>query len=178
MDVTHLMPAGMVLIVALSGCAPERMEAIWPEPRPLGREFAAYKPPDEPLRSSQVSPLEPTGVLRLEEVLRRALLQNPELSATAFEVRAADARAIQAGLLPNPEVELELEEFAGTEELRGVQGAESTFQLSQLIELGGKRAGRLRAAGLQRDLAGWDYEAKRLEVLTEATKAFIDVLVA
>jgi outer membrane protein, heavy metal efflux system len=148
MDVTHLMRAGMVLIVALSGCAPERMEATWPEPRPLGKEFAAYKPPAEPSRSSQVSPLEPTGMLRLEEVLRTALLQNPELSATAFEVRAADARALQAGLLPNPELELELEEFGGTGELRGTRASESTFQLSQLIELGGKRARRLRASGL------------------------------
>jgi cobalt-zinc-cadmium efflux system outer membrane protein len=176
MEVTHLMPAGMVLIIALSGCAPERREALWPEPRPLGGEFAAYKPPAEPPRSLQVSPLEPTGVLRLEEVLRTALLQHPELSATAFEVRAADARAVQAGLLPNPE--LELEDFGGTGELRGTRASESTFQLSQLIELGGKRARRLRASGLERDLAGWDYEAKRLEVLTEATKAFIDVLVA
>ena len=32
--------------------------------------------------------------------------------------------------------------------------------------------------GLERDIAGWDYEAKRLEVLTEATKAFVDVLAA
>jgi len=178
MEVTHLMPAGMALIVALSGCAPERRDAIWPAPRPLGSALAAYKPPAEPPRPSQVSPLEPTGVLRLEEVLRMALLQNPELSATAFEVRAADARAIQAGLLPNPELELELEDFGGTGELRGTQASESTFQLSQLIELGGKRARRLRASGLERDLAGWDYEAKRLEVLTEATKAFIEVLVA
>jgi hypothetical protein len=67
MEVTHLMPAGMVLIVALSGCAPERREAIWPEPRPLGREFTAYKPPAEPPRPSQVPPLEPTGVLSLEK---------------------------------------------------------------------------------------------------------------
>jgi len=31
---------------------------------------------------------------------------------------------------------------------------------------------------LEHDLAGWDYETKRLAVLTEATKAFVDVLVA
>ena len=111
-------------------------------------------------------------------MLRATLLQNPELSATAFEVRTAEARTLQAGLLPNPELELELENFGGTGEVRGVDASESTFQLSQLIELGGKRARRLRAAGLERDLAGWDYEAKRLEVLTEATKAFVDVLAA
>jgi outer membrane protein, heavy metal efflux system len=178
MVITHLMRAGIVLTVALSGCAPERMEAIWPEPRPLGRDFPAYKAAAEPPPSSQAASAEPTGVLRLEEVLRMALLQNPELSSTAFEVRAAEARALQAGLPPNPELELEIEDFGGTGEVRAFQASENTLQLSQLIELGGKRARRLRAAGLERDLAGWDYEAKRLEVLTDASKAFIAVLAA
>src|SRR5262249_53042202 len=89
-----------------------------------------------------------------------------------------EARTLQTSLFPNPEIELELENFGGAGDVRGVDSSESTFQLSQLIELGGKRAKRLRAAGLERDIAGWDYEAKRLEVLTEATKAFIDVLAA
>jgi cobalt-zinc-cadmium efflux system outer membrane protein len=118
------------------------------------------------------------GTLSLDEVLRAALLQNPELSSTAFEVRAAEAQTLQASVLPNPELELELEDFGGTGEVRGVQASESTLQLSQLVELGGKRARRVHAAGLERDLATWDYEAKRLDVLTEATKAFIDVLAA
>ena len=113
-----------------------------------------------------------------EEVLRTAVLQNPDLSSTTFEVRAAEARTLQAGLFPNPETELELEDFGGTGVVRGVQASQSTLQLSQLIELGGKRAKRLRAAGLERHIAGWDYEAKRLDVLTEATKAFVDVLAA
>ena len=30
MDVTHLMPVGIMLIVTLSGCASECMEALWP----------------------------------------------------------------------------------------------------------------------------------------------------
>jgi outer membrane protein, heavy metal efflux system len=55
------------------------------------------------------------------------------------------------------------------------RAAEATLQLSQLIELGGKRAKRLRLAGLERELTGWDYEVKRLDVLTEAKKAFVDV---
>jgi cobalt-zinc-cadmium efflux system outer membrane protein len=55
---------------------------------------------------------------------------------------------------------------------------ETTFVLSHLLELGGKRSKRTRLAALERDLAGWDYEAKRLDVLTDATKAFVEVLVA
>ena len=178
MDVTHLMPVGIALIVTLSGCASERMEVLGPEPRPLEETSQLTEPPAEPSLSARPPDEEPQGTLSLEEVLRAALLQNPELSSTAFEVRAAEARTLQAGLLPNPELELEFENFGGTGEVRGVDASESTFQLSQLIELGGKRARRLRAAGLERDLAGWDYEAKRLEVLTEATKGFVDVLAA
>jgi cobalt-zinc-cadmium efflux system outer membrane protein len=59
---------------------------------------------------------------------------------------------------------------------KGARASETTMQLSQLIELGGKRAKRLRLAGLERELTGWDYEVKRLEVLTEAKKAFVEVI--
>jgi cobalt-zinc-cadmium efflux system outer membrane protein len=51
-------------------------------------------------------------------------------------------------------------------------------QLSQLVELGGKRTGRRKLALLDRDLAAWDYEAARMDALTRATRAFIDVLAA
>lgn len=178
MDVTRLMPIGIALLTALSGCATRQMEAVWPEPRPLGINLPAYRAPAEPSRSAHPLLEEPRGALRLEDVLRATLLQNPELSATAFHLRAAEARTLQASLRPNPELELELENFGRTGEIQGIETSESTFQLSQLIELGGKRTKRLYAAGLERHLAGWDYEAKRLEVLTEATKAFVDVLAA
>jgi outer membrane protein, heavy metal efflux system len=178
MHVKRLMSVVIVLIATLSGCAAKRMEAVWPEPRPLGRDIPAYRAPAEPLPPSRTIVTEPKGLLNLKDVLQAVLLQNPELSTTAFQVRAAEARTLQASYLPNPELELELEDFGGTGEVEGVQVSESTFQLSQLIELGGKRAKRFRAAGLERDLATWDYEAKRLEVLTEATKTFIDVLAA
>src|SRR5262249_55405559 len=150
------------------------MKAGWPEPRPLGRHLPAYLAPAAPALSAHHPVEEPQGVLSLEVVLRAGLLQNPELSAAAFDVHTAEARTLQTSLFPNPEIELELENFGGAGDVRGVDSSESTFQLSQLIELGGKRAKRLRAAGLERDIAGWDYEATRLEVLTEATKAFID----
>jgi cobalt-zinc-cadmium efflux system outer membrane protein len=137
----------------------------------LGRDLPAYRAPAAPFPPAQPPVGELKGALSLEEVLRAALLRNPALSSTAFEVRAAEARTLQASLLPNPELELELEDFGGTGEVRGVRASESTLQLSQLVELGGKRAKRVGAAGLERGLATWDYEAKRLEVLTEATKA-------
>jgi cobalt-zinc-cadmium efflux system outer membrane protein len=120
---------------------------------------------------------EPRGVLSLRDVLRLTLIRNPELQAFTFELRAAEARTIQAGVLPNPALSAEVENIGGTGSVtKGARASESTIQLSQLIELGGKRAKRLRLAGLERELTGWDYEVKRLDVLTDAKKAFVDVV--
>jgi outer membrane protein, heavy metal efflux system len=147
----------------------------------FGHAYAAG--PQSSLRMEQpssgaISTEEPRGVLSLREVLRLTLLSNPELSALTLELRAAEARLLQAGLLPNPALSAELENVGGTgPATRGVRASETTLQLSQLIELGGKRAKRMRLAGLERELTRWDYEVKRLEVLTEAKKAFVDVLV-
>jgi cobalt-zinc-cadmium efflux system outer membrane protein len=117
-------------------------------------------------------------VLTLPQALALALLQNPELASVAWEVRAGEARTLQAGLVPNPEFEVEVENFSGSGEFRGFDAAETTIALSQVIELGGKRLRRVRVAALERDLAAWDYEAKRIDVFTATTKAFVDVLSA
>jgi len=116
--------------------------------------------------------------LTLAEALALALKGNPTLAAFGEEIRARDAAALQSGLLPNPDLAVEVENFAGKESLRGFDGAETTIALSQLIELGGKRDKRLQVATLEKDLAGWDYQGKKLEVLASTAKAFIQVLVA
>jgi len=119
---------------------------------------------------------EPSGIIALRHALSMALMHNPELNAFSLEVRAQEARVLQAGLLPNPEIEIEAENFGGSGDFRSSDSAEATIQLSHLVELGGKRSKRKRVASLERDLAQWDYESKRADVLTEVTTAFVDVL--
>jgi cobalt-zinc-cadmium efflux system outer membrane protein len=126
---------------------------------------------------ASADPWEPTGELTLPEALSLALQHSPRLAAASWDLRAAEAQVLQARLAPNPELELELEEFGGSGPRRGVEAAELSLRLSQVIELGGKRAARTRLAGAAGSLSGWDYEAERLTVLTEATLGFIDVLV-
>jgi cobalt-zinc-cadmium efflux system outer membrane protein len=128
--------------------------------------------------SSPAKPLEPRGDIAFSDALSLALQYNPELAAYSIEVRVAEARILQAGLRPNPEVNIEVENIAGSGSLRNFDGAETTIQIGQLIELGGKRPKRARVASLERELAGWDYEAKRADVLTETSKSFVDVLAA
>ncbi|HBG27564.1 MAG: hypothetical protein A2Y10_15470 [Planctomycetes bacterium GWF2_41_51] len=121
---------------------------------------------------------EPNGILTLGEALALTLMHNPELKVFSLETRAAQARELQAGLRPNPELGIEVENIGGRGELSGVNSAETTIQLGQLIELGGKLEKRKRVASFEKELAGVDYQNKKLEVFSEATKTFISVLKA
>ena len=114
--------------------------------------------------------------ITLRDALSLALLRNPELVAFSYEVRAREARILQAGLLPNPEIEAEVEDFGGEKAHKGFQAAESTLRLSQLIELGGKRQNRKNVARFDKSLSCWDYESKRLDVLSGTAIAFIEAL--
>jgi cobalt-zinc-cadmium efflux system outer membrane protein len=116
--------------------------------------------------------------LTLQKALSLALTENPVLDIFSYEQRAREARALQSGLLPNPELEVLVEDVAGSGNFNGFNGSQTTIQLSQIIELGGKRSARLRANELKGKLAGWDYETKRMDVLTQVAKAYADVLKA
>lgn len=116
--------------------------------------------------------------LAIGEALARALKFNPSLHAYAWKVRAREAAALQAGFLPNPEFSLEAENIFGTGDFSGTGAAETTAVLSQLIELGGDRASRREVAALGAELAQWDYESRRLEVLTRTGQSFVAVLAA
>ena len=120
----------------------------------------------------------PGGTLTLARALALTLERSPELAAVSWDIRAAEARIIQARLLPNPELGLTAEDLTGTRGFKNGENAERTLQLSQLVELGGKRTARIGEAQLNRALTDFDYQVKRVEVLRATTRAFVDVLVA
>jgi len=121
--------------------------------------------------------LEPIDELSLGQAVALALLRSPDLAAFAWQVRAREARVIQAGAHPNPELRLSVEELGtNREEITG--GEQTTIQLGQLVELGGKRSARTQVASRKRDVAGWDYEIKRINVLGRVSHSFIEVLSA
>ena len=170
-----------LLVAALcTGCATASRDSAWPEPRPLGRGISTYRPLQEPEAniSKTLSLPEARKELRLRDALARALGRSPDLAGIALSVREAEAEALQAGLLPNPEIEAEFEDFAGTGGLTGTESAETTVSVGQLIELGGKRGKRTRVARLETELAGWDYEAKRIALMTDVAQRFAAVLAA
>lgn len=167
-----------MLLLSLTGCATPR-DTAWPVSRPLGGTLPAYQPPVLPTTTDILHP-DPalSNLLTLREALVLALLRNPDLRAFGWEVRAREAHTLQTGLPPNPEIVTDLENFAGSGTHHGFNATEATVGLSQLIELGGDRHRRQRVAAFERDLAGWDYETIRLDVLTKTAQAFTGVLAA
>lgn len=123
-------------------------------------------------------PLVVEGELTLARAVDSALRSNPDLLASAYELSAAQARLIQAGLRLNPEVSVELENFAGTGVTRGVDELETTLSLSQVVELGGKRGLRRSLAEADIDFVTIEQRARELDLLAEVTRRFIDVVAA
>jgi cobalt-zinc-cadmium efflux system outer membrane protein len=121
---------------------------------------------------------ESSGELTIRQALEMALAGNPDLASFPWELQSGDARIRQAGLRPNPELTVDLENFLGSGPLRRFDSLETTLSISQLVELGGKRAARIRLASSEKEVSRWDYEAKRADVAAEVAKAFVDVLSA
>lgn len=138
-----------------------------PPPSVQGGQFA---------QSTDLAVHEPAE-LTLRDALSLALQRNPELAAFGKERSAAEAAILQAGVLPNPVLEIVGDNLRN--DRKAAAGDRTTaIQIGQLIELGGKRTARLRSAEASRDLANWDYEAKRIEILSLVAQRFVDVLTA
>lgn len=118
------------------------------------------------------------GTITLSDALARALRRSPELATYDYELRASEARILQATLRPNPEISLDIENPTGTGDYTKGDQMEQTLTLSQLIERGGKRRARVSEAEAGRHLVEWEYQIKRLDVLKGTTLAFIDVMAA
>ncbi len=104
---------------------------------------------------------QPAGEMTIDELVARALAENPDLKAARIEVESAAARVEQAGLRPNPMLEL------------GGQKAISpdnnlTIGLSLPLDLNGRKAGRVGVA--EREL-----ETKRRQVADRERRLRADV---
>ncbi|MEO7560236.1 MAG: TolC family protein [Nitrosospira sp.] len=143
--------------------------------------------PDRGLGYSVPSLPEGRNELTLREAARLTLQRNPELAAFAKEKRALEGATLQAGLLPNPELSVNVENIGNVQPLTGDVNSKdaigkevvqqlTTIRIYQLIELGGKRAARVSAASLGEELANQDYEVRRVELIARVANVFTEVL--
>ena len=126
---------------------------------------------------NQVTPNQLTpSQLTLEQAIINVLEHSPVLKAADYESKAAAARIRMAKLSPRYRGSIELENFAGSGLFSGVDALETTLSLSKVLELGNKANLRGDLSNNKAMLLRNEHDSKRLDVLTETTKRFIDVV--
>lgn len=113
--------------------------------------------------------------LMLPQAVEAALRSHPLLAGYRQEFQAAEGRVLQASLLPNPELSVDVENLWG--DLPGSSRAETTYGISQLLELG-KRSPRIRKAESENEVIRRDFEIVRRNVVADVKRAFVNVLSA
>lgn len=110
--------------------------------------------------------------LTLEQAIAMALATSPELRSAAQSVAIAEGARVQAGLFPNPEISLLREGMSST------SGRTDTYQLSQALELGGKRGARIKLADQDRALALGDVTIGKADLRADVIAAYLEALTA
>lgn len=119
---------------------------------------------------------QPLRIASPEEAVAAALQRSPALGAAEAALAASRGNLTQAGLLPNPSLGISAENIGGTGRYRGTTAAETTYQLSQRLELGGQRGARIGVARTEVALAGRDLAATRLDLVRAARQAFAEAV--
>jgi cobalt-zinc-cadmium efflux system outer membrane protein len=113
--------------------------------------------------------------LTLAEAIERTLASNPDLRVYAPRLRAAQQRENIATLRPPFQLEADVQDAFGTGRASGLDTAETTIAVSQVIELGNKRGSRVGAAAAGTALLDAERAVAELDVLAEVTRRFIHV---
>lgn len=116
--------------------------------------------------------------LRLEQAFQRAIAGHPELLALDQTQAGWIADAEQAALQPARSLDATVENAFGSGEASGLSAAEITLSLQSVIERGDKRDARMAVAAQRLDGVELLREAKRLDILAEVARRFLDASAA
>lgn len=117
-----------------------------------------WRPRFAGLLGALASGLPTTAVLAEPAPTYRALLEQaqasaPRLAEAKSDIARSEGLARQAAAHPNPTLGVEIENFSGSGPFRGTSLAETTAQLEQTVELGGKRSARMASGRADVDAA-------------------------
>lgn len=145
----NFVAAAACAAVAVVGTAmPVAAQVGNPAAPTVGRPMTSPVGPPAPVRPVTAEPR--TGPvpssLTLAQALDEAAARSPAIVAAEADVAAAEARIRQAGYRENPELSLEVENFAGTGQLAGLRSTETTLAVNQRLDLAGRRSARVGSA--------------------------------
>ncbi len=123
-------------------------------------------------------PEQKSGGLTLDDAIAKALASSPRLKSARAGILASEGEHLQAGAVPNPELGVQAENFSGSGRYGGFDGSEVTLGVSQVIELGGKRSGRVAVAEREVAISRLGQTAERLYVIRDTTGAYANAVAA
>ena len=114
--------------------------------------------------------------LAFTDALSRAFDADPGLRAAGAGEEAAQGGLRQARARPNPVLSTEVENFNGPGDLKGFSSAETTFSLSQEIDVAGQRGARVDLARRELHGAELDLVLRGLDLARDVQTAYFDAL--
>jgi len=107
--------------------------------------------------------------ITIDEAFAQALTENQEFAAAQWNTGIAEGARTQAGLIPNPELSWSVEDTRSESRV-------TSIQVSQPIELGGKRSARIDVSERDQDAVAIDLERKKNILRAEVIQAFYSAL--
>ncbi|WCP16136.1 Cobalt-zinc-cadmium resistance protein CzcC (plasmid) [Sphingobium sp. AntQ-1] len=121
---------------------------------------------------------QPLGVYTLDQAVLAAGGAAPAADAASAAIEAAQAERTVAGLRPNPVVQGQVENVAGSGPYKGLQSAETTVGVAIPIELGGKRGARVAVASAQLSRAELQAAITASDIRLQVTQLYIEAIAA
>ena len=125
--------------------------------------------------AAQTAPPPALPSVTLDEALARTLDANPALAANGYQIDAALSRVQQANVGPNPVLDLAINDALGTDDFRGVRGAETTLSIIWVLERG-IRLRQIDAALADVSLHEVEAQIMQLDTAAETARRFLACL--
>jgi cobalt-zinc-cadmium efflux system outer membrane protein len=125
--------------------------------------------------SVAANPQETGTILSFSEAINKTLKHHPELNSFSHQYKANEGLVKQSRLSTRKELNLNVEDFAGTDELEGVNSLQSTLSVSWVME-NDLISSRYNFAQSSKGMIQSAEEIKRLELANETAELFINAL--
>jgi outer membrane protein, heavy metal efflux system len=122
-----------------------------------------------PVLASQVS------TLTWHDAISRTLADNPSLKAFGYQLSAHAGRVQQAGLEPNPELVLSVEDAFGSGNYKEMDSAETSLSISWVLE-GNLRNQRVNTAQARTSMLEIEQDIQRIDATATTARLYITAL--
>jgi cobalt-zinc-cadmium efflux system outer membrane protein len=113
--------------------------------------------------------------ISLNQAVGYTVERNPELISLGYQIQIREGLLVQAGLAPNPELSVSVEDVFGTGDFNSVDSAQTTVSLGWILEHG-VRQRRVDVARANVSLATTDAEIVRVDKAADTARQFLACL--